>query len=685
MILDTMLHIRGNLKDMPPLKDGQIGVVEDRKTLIFGTVDGNVVMPSAQDFQTFKDDIINNIIGDTNNLTTINKIIVNAINELNAKGGVGGSGGGTVNYTTWSYTATADNTSTFDIVNNGIYDPIKDTIQMFKDGILLEPTKNYTLSGLTVTLTDWVLNTNDSIYMLIYKVSQMTGEELVDGTVTKAKLETSVQNTLTNADKIGDLTTLKTTDKTSIVNAINENTSQLAEKSNSNTINAKIIDIRKQYKSQMTIFTLPNDFAYVPITIFGDSYGNYSTNFDVSVFKNTGGKTIYMSLIGSDSNDGSTEALSVSTLSKAYALANNGDTIIIDDGIYPYSSSFMSIHIEKNLNIIAKNIGKVIFKCGDNYSYNLYGTNTYGQNTYHTTAQYVRKVIYMMQDKDIDSTVELSQVNDLTTCQSTKMSWCLVNNTDFYVNVGQNKVVSNDNLILILSYGTPMIDVRSTTQNVLTYIEGINFIGADGDMISIIGQGSYMSSYLYAKNCKFKHGGIWTTNSLFRGAGVSVVNGGGYLQNCESAYNIDDGIAITDNQGYRGILIEVNCISHDNGHGASFENVNGSTSHNGAMVIRLNGVYYDNYGGNVADVQTNTVSYNFNCIAFDSLFKSSTTDTDLYETDFVAQQSGAIVNCYGCKAFGSKYSGYAVSGGTININNCNFESIGGSGTVILNN
>ena len=459
---------------------------------------------------------------------------------------------------------------------------------------------------------------------------------------------------------------------------------QLAEKANQSdisAINAKTMDIRSQYQSKMSTFILPNDFAYAPITILGDNYGNYSTDFDVSAFKNTGGKTIYMSMTGSDSNNGSTDALAVATIQRAYALANNGDTIIIDDGIYAYAKGFMTIQNEKNLNLIATNSGKVTFKCSDDYAFNLYSTNTYGEKTYHCTAQYVRKVVYMMNNQDIDSTVELTQVSDLTTCQSTKMSWCLVDNTDFYVNIGRNRTVSNDNLILILSYGTPMIDVQSTTQNVLTYIEGINFIGADGDMISIIGQGSYMSSYLYAKNCKFKYGGIWTNNPLFRGAGVSIVNGGGYLQNCESSYNVDDGIAITCNQNYRALLIEVNCTAHDNGHGASFENVNGSTSHNGAMVIRLNGVYYDNYGGNVADVQTNTVSYNFNCIAFDSLYKSTDSSLDLYETDFVAQQSGAVVNCYGCKAFGSKHSAYAVQGATLNINNCNFESTGGNGTI----
>jgi hypothetical protein len=60
----------------------------------------------------------------------------------------------------------------------------------------------------------------------------MNGTNLVDGTVEKNKFETSVQVTLTNADKIGDLSTLGTTAKDTIVGAINENTTSLAENMN---------------------------------------------------------------------------------------------------------------------------------------------------------------------------------------------------------------------------------------------------------------------------------------------------------------------------------------------------------------------------------------------------------------------------------------------------------------------
>jgi hypothetical protein len=228
--IDRVLHIRGLKSNCPVLLNGQIGIIEDQgqETLVFGTVAGNKYVPSGFDFNNFKQDILD-MIGDTNNLITVNKVIVNAINELVQSGGVGSGSGGTVNYTTYTYTATADNTTSFEIVNNGIYDPTKDYIQLYLKGVMLQPTVDYTINDLVVTLNTFTLNNSESIFMLIFKTEEMNGTNLVDGTVQKQKFEASVQTTLTNADKIGDLSTLETTAKDTIVGAINENTTSLSD------------------------------------------------------------------------------------------------------------------------------------------------------------------------------------------------------------------------------------------------------------------------------------------------------------------------------------------------------------------------------------------------------------------------------------------------------------------------
>lgn len=206
------------------LDDGEICFIEDDNVdggaIYIGNSKGSYErIPTKFDIDDLRNDIMN-IIGDANNLITVNKIIVDAINELTQSGF--GVGGGTVNYTNYTYTASSDNTSTFDIVDNGIYDPATDYIQLYLKGVMLQPTVDYTISDLHVTLNTFTLNNGEDIYMLIFKTLPINGTNLVDGTVEKQKFEASVQATLTNADKIGDLPSLLTTIKTSIVNAINE-------------------------------------------------------------------------------------------------------------------------------------------------------------------------------------------------------------------------------------------------------------------------------------------------------------------------------------------------------------------------------------------------------------------------------------------------------------------------------
>jgi microcystin-dependent protein len=223
---DIVKHLRGLEKDLPIIDDGRIAILEDanNKRLVIGTVDGNVILPSSKDFTDLSNNLANNTIGDTSTLKTINKILVPAINEIYELGGNGSSStGGTptgVNCLQYTFTATFDNTTSFTIQNTS-YDSTADFLQLFWKGSLLFPNKDYTTNGLIVTL-NFSINTSDNIYYIIYKVNEMIGSKIIDGTVTKAKLETSVQNSITSASKIGDLTTLNTTSKDTIVNSINE-------------------------------------------------------------------------------------------------------------------------------------------------------------------------------------------------------------------------------------------------------------------------------------------------------------------------------------------------------------------------------------------------------------------------------------------------------------------------------
>jgi hypothetical protein len=106
--------------------------------------------------------------------------------------------------------------------------------------------------------------------------------------------------------------------------------------------------------------------------------------------------------------------------------------------------------------------------------------------------------------------------------------------------------------------------------------------------------------------------------------------------------------------------------------------MNGSTGHQGAKIVRINGKYYDNNGGSVADVQANTQSVNIGCIAF------SPYTTGGYSQNFTIQQAGAEMWLEGCLAVGAKYDIFCANDGTIHANNTAYEtkSIYSQGTFV---
>jgi hypothetical protein len=82
--------------------------------------------------------------------------------------------------------------------------------------------------------------------------------------------------------------------------------------------------------------------------------------------------------------------------------------------------------------------------------------------------------------------------------------------------------------------------------------------------------------------------------------------------------------------------------------------------HDGGKIIRVNGAYYNNYGGNVADIG-GSQTYNYGVVAFDSKAIDEAQSGDFW------CWTGAVMNLFGCRAIGdSKYNLYCVSG-TINV------------------
>jgi hypothetical protein len=429
-------------------------------------------------------------------------------------------------------------------------------------------------------------------------------------------------------------------------------------------------EIRRNFVRNISYYDLPTavkQVAFLNRNIITDGY-KYDLVGDIRDYKNTGGNIWYVAVDGiDDGTSGYSPSAPLFSLQRALNEASSGDTIIIKKGIYP--RNIISVcTITKSINIIAEE--GCIFKVSDNYTYT---KNTTYTNVYQTVRSNVKEVIDITNFLKDNTLIKLTQVTSISEVNDTPNSW-YNDGTKTYVRMYNDRVPNDENIVLALN-GTNGLTIAPTSSDITVYLENINLVGGD-TCISIKGNDTY-DTYVYALNCKF-------ANTYYHNHNVvEVIGAYTWFENCIASYSGLDGFNYRayNGTGKKCYSIEKNCVAFYNGIGNSVANCNGTTIHDGCMIIRINGTYYKNYGGNVADVNSDTISVNLNCLAFDSLG----TTGGSYNTDFVAQQSGTVMYLENCKAFGSEYSIYAVTGTTIYVNNSTYSTTQGGGTITITN
>lgn len=431
--------------------------------------------------------------------------------------------------------------------------------------------------------------------------------------------------------------------------------------------------LRKKYYDRYHLFELPSNMTnawFKNISIYeSQDKVNYTYNIDVDSLKNSGGSTYYVdnSFTG-ETTDGS-ESKPWKTLTTAFRNTSDGDTIIVKKGIY-YRNDIPTVSSESknNVNIICED--GTIFTTADSLSWSQNGTYS---NVYQATRSGATSVVDIRNWKK-GKFSRLTKVNSLATCSTTYGSY-YTDNTNVYVNIGE--VVTNKKVVVSLSLGYMALNFEPSGKNMNIYLENAICLNGSLPICRAVGNSSYTCN-LIAKNCKF----LFLENSDARD-GLSLMGANSILINCESSFNGKDGFNYHANDGRLCYGIEVDCVANSNGIGrANPHTYNGSTAHDGCQIIRINGIYNNNNGSNVADVQTDTTSVNINCSAFDSM---SNTD-DLYDTDFCTQQAGATMYLYNCFAKGTSFKNlYCITGSTMNISNCNYDTITGGGTINIIN
>lgn len=426
--------------------------------------------------------------------------------------------------------------------------------------------------------------------------------------------------------------------------------------------------LRAKYPKRFAKYPFPTGWTWTdaPINIYTDGV-KFSTDFDVSKFKNVSTNTYYVNPVtGLDTNDGLTENTALQRISTALGKTIEGDTIILLDGVYTRQLGLNSTTITKSVNIIAKNKGKALVSLHDFLAYQKLEGKNY---VYYATRSNVNKVVNVS-GIDNDVTFTYTKVNSIDECEALAGSW-YTDNVTLYVHDLENGYPDNNKVFaLLLSNG---LTANSTTNNLSIYLEGLKLIGGQNGSVMIQNTVSFTQPNFYAKNCDFLYSALLNAVQI-EGAKYA------FLQNCKAMYAESDGFNYHAKNGQIVKSIEVNCIGGNNGNNVStFDINNGSTTHDGCKAIRINCTYFNNKGTNVADVNAGTQSLNLGVVAYDS--DSSTTDR--FRCNFSAQQTGAELWLENCVTFGSLNDIESVTGGTVHIKNTKYSTIIGGGVFDL--
>lgn len=408
-------------------------------------------------------------------------------------------------------------------------------------------------------------------------------------------------------------------------------------------------------ESGYTKVNTPNLFTWKDSPLEGKIYKNqsdYRIDFNIDDYKVNKGITYYVDQSkGNDTNDGLSSSTSFRSLSKAITQTDVGEVVMCGGSLF-YINGMKGTTISKDI-IIRGYLGNQIMICNhDAISPSLWTQNETYNKVYSTPKTNVYCVVDSRRYTEDGDTLSFTKVTSLEECQNTSDSF-YYDDTNVYVNYKNGTAPRYD--LYIIDNSKCTLEVSGAT----VFLENLRILG---------GFTASNGSNIYAKNCRFEYSGC--------GSCYNINGGNSIAYNCIAVGSSNDGFSYSTCNA-----IEINCIGKNNGMFAPTGISNGSTSHVGSKVIRVNGQYYNNYGPNVADVQDNTQSWNLGCFAKDSL-TSTTTQCCNYQ----AQEGAPQVFLDGCISKGSYNSIYINQGGSMYLKNCIIQkyAIGTASTGVLN-
>jgi len=399
----------------------------------------------------------------------------------------------------------------------------------------------------------------------------------------------------------------------------------------------KIAKLENKVKG-MSVIPTPANFKWADNPLEGHIFRTEEgilCDIDVADFRPTG-KTYWVDPNGNDSNSGEDAdhpLLKISTaMNKADAVV-----VVLKDGFYNHNRAPL------HLNGYSKSIAVVAAEGATPVIGSIEGTQTYTKTdgyTYVYQTSYYANCVW-----DVVNKKPYMQLTSIADVESMAGSF-YTDGTTTYVHLLDGSEPNYNKI-----RPCKQTDVfRITASGAITvYIEGITVCGGGYGGFRVTSDGTNRPT-VYAKNCKFF--GSLLNSALYLEGCFSI------LQNCEAGYATEDGF------GYHAKTtspraVEINCEGHHNGLEGGTDN--GSTMHDGGVIIRINGKYHHNKGPNVADVHNTTASWNLGCHAWRSAIETQ----DNANADFVVSSDQANMGLDNCSAYGSYYSLFANSTGVV--------------------
>lgn len=216
--------------------------------------------------------------------------------------------------------------------------------------------------------------------------------------------------------------------------------------------------------------------------------------------------------------------------------------------------------------------------------------------TYQATRSNAKRVLDWVNVDDKNDYQEYTLTASLAACQALPGSW-YTDNVTVYVNRIDGAAVTNANTVALL---TTIEGIKFTSSGSM-HLYGISQIGGTNSALDLMNN---VNGKFYAEDCEFSYSTHAALADNVRGldCGLAVMN------RCVSKKGQKDGFNYHSAAGSIPQAIHFDCMGYGNGTVTSSTSNNGATIHDAGLMVDFNGRYSNNYGGDFAHANTNTLA-----------------------------------------------------------------------------